>query len=308
MSEYQTNLTEQQYRSNYGRLIAYTAQLRKDTLSGKISEEDGLRKFNEIGRNLGLTVASMDNREVTIHPDLMFDTIHPVNKRYLRDQYRVSKPVILPPKQFMTVGERSGPCNILNIPNVKNIMINGVDYSNRVRRELNYALCNTPNGIKAASPIFGIESRVGGRNVTTGKSTLSEDRCKKEFGEESLEIGNFHTHPGGHPYFSSEDLFSYAYHDDNPQYSNNSNCVVAKNNNKTQVRCARGVDVINFMSRLNINREELNKLPDDPKQNKFKNEFGFMISRNKELQNAFSCATEIAVFRRRSRKFKNMFW
>lgn len=228
MPEYKTNLTEQQYRSNFGRAVSFSNKIRSKYEKGEITAEEFRDKIFRYSKKLNLLVIRDDEgKEIIIHPENIFGY---KDEEELKEK-RISEDIILKsdwakdpdvkfPKRFVTVGERDSPCEIVYKSNVKNIMTGTVDYADKVGREASYTLCETPSGIKVSSPSFGSKGAVSRRSERT------VNKCKYEFGENSKQVGDFHTHPGiGNEAFSIQDMISSF---DDPFNYNNSRCVVSK--------------------------------------------------------------------------------
>ncbi len=285
ITNYKTNLTEQQYRSQEGRHQAFSKIIEKRFENKEISLEEARKLAYNYARKLGLSIQY--NKEGKEERIIGYEEIFDYDKKDIESIIRKSRGQkeidVVIPKYFVTVGERNTPCEITKEPNVKTLMINTIKYSDQVDREVLYSLCQTPKGIKVSSPAFGESMAV---------SVISErtkNKCTHEFGKRSKEIGEFHTHPGiGNSAFSFTDLASFS---DDPENISNSNCVVAKVRNrkgkeKIRVRCTTGIDAKRFARAVEFK---------DPKieQPEMRRKLDTRFVRDPDIQNAFSCVVDI---------------
>lgn len=293
IQKYSTNLTEQQYKSNFGRLESYSNILRNKLKSEEITTKEYVDTIFEFANKLQiLTTTDSELISETNPKGLKIVSPHeiftqeekplPFHKRF-QEEKNID---IITPKQFVTVGERNAPCKILERQNVKELMISTVEYADRVRRETKYELCETPKGVRVSSPTFGQWGAVSTRSERTS------NKCSHEFGENSRKIGEFHTHPGtdsGSQAFSMADLLSFK--DDALNYDN-SNCIVFKKIDKKGketigARCTSGVDAKRFINTVKFKTgEKLNF--EDIRQN-----FETRFIRDPDSQNAFSCVVTL---------------
>ena len=296
MTEYITKLTEQQYRSNYGRLESYSKILRQKLNNNEITKKEYVDKIFNFTDKMGILIDNKSENvsetnpdgKTVIQPDEIFGykkepEIDPSIHGYMSRKekfYEEKDSSVSLPKTFVTTVERNAPCKIVYNPNVKQLMLGTVDYSDKVRREAHYTLCETPEGIKTSSPSFGKWGQVSRRIERT------QNKCIHEFGKDSKEVGEFHTHPQYNAdEFSPGDLLSFK---DDPYNYNNSNCVVTKTLDKdgikgVRVRCTTGLDAKRFLDSVNIVSENYQD---------YINRLGNTFYRDPKIQNAFSCVVD----------------
>jgi len=250
-----------------------------DTYIENISKsENDINKIRELLRKK----ADELNIKYRIRKDGSTEIIHPDHIPEYQE-IKVTKEVIVPRI------EKQSSCDIAILSkNFKDQMLGAIEYTNNTDREVHYTLCDTHKGKRLTTPSFGSRKSV----------SPPQGKCKKEFGNSSREVAEFHTHPkeyenfGG---FSGADLISFY---DTPE--DKVNCVVKEvkigHTKNIRVRCAKTRDVKNFVGSLDW---KLSKNITDKNVNEFMSAIDTIDERKQEK---FSCFVDFPI----GSKFKDI--
>ncbi len=297
-STYRTNLTEQQYKSQEGRLVSFSKRLRQRIENKEVSLDKMKELVTSYAKKLGLIIIYEKENSFPkiVRSEEIFDSKgkEKIRTRFEEKQLYEKTPELEIPRQFYTSGERDDPCQIVKNPNVKNIMAGAINYTNQVGREVHYTLCDTPSGIKVSSPSFG------SRGQLSRRTERSLNKCSYEFGKNSNEIGEFHTHPRiNSSEFSVADITKLVWKDE-PENINDSRCVVAKVRNKKgeekiRARCTTSRDTTRYLNSIKYKGMERHKygLPDILYSEEALNKLEYKFGRDPDMQNAFTCTVDI---------------
>ncbi len=126
--KYTTNLTEQQYRSNYGRVVAFADRLRIKLKNREIEVDEYRNDVLLYARKLNLLIKKdINGKDQIVSTEEIFGykETDPIKYKAYEDVVEKIdypseiKTEVIIPKGFVTVGERNAPCQIVYIPHVR---------------------------------------------------------------------------------------------------------------------------------------------------------------------------------------------